>query len=106
VTWAGVGGRGGRGDDRQRHAELAHGACRLAQLHIDHIEACSSCKHYSLAGPSSCQEEGRPKKTIRLKPGSSQVAARVDDRSVTPFLGTWELRPDTAYFNCFFIVVR
>ncbi len=69
------------------------------------IEACSSCKHYSV-GPSSCQEEGRPKRTIRLKPGSSQVVARVDDRSVTPFLGTWELKPDTAYFNCFFIVVR
>jgi len=69
------------------------------------IEACSSCKHYSLAGPSSCQEEGRSKRTIRLKPGSSQVAARADDRSVTAFLGTWELRPDTAYFNCFFIVV-
>ena len=69
------------------------------------IEACSSCKRYSV-GPSSCQEEGRPKRTIRLKPGSSQVVARVDDRSVTPFLGTWELKPDTAYSNCFFIVVR
>ena len=69
------------------------------------VEACSSCKHYSV-GPSSCQEEGRPKRTIRLKPGSSQVVARADDRSVIPFLGTWELKPDTAYANCFFIVVR
>jgi hypothetical protein len=70
------------------------------------IEACSSCKHYSLAGPSNCQEEGRTKRTIRLKPGSSQVVARADDRSVTPFLGAWELKPDAAYFSCFYIVVR
>ena len=70
------------------------------------IEACASCKHYSVVGPNSCQEEGRPKRTIRLKPGSSQVVARADDRSVIPFLGTWELKPDTAYFNCFFIVTR
>ncbi len=69
------------------------------------IEACSSCKRYSV-GPSSCQEEGRPKRTIRLKPGSSQVVARVDDPSVTPFLGTWTIKPDTAYFNCFYIVTR
>ena len=54
------------------------------------VEACSSCKRYSV-GPSSCQEEGRPKRTIRLKPGSSQVVARVDDPSVTTFLGTWSL---------------
>ncbi|MGV1037967.1 MAG: SH3 domain-containing protein [Candidatus Nanopelagicales bacterium] len=70
------------------------------------VEACSSCKHYSLVGPTSCQEQGRAKRSIRLKPGSSQVVARADDRSVTPFLGTWELKPDTAYSNCFFIVVR
>lgn len=70
------------------------------------IEACSSCKHYRIVGPITCQEAGRPKTTILLKPGSSQVVARVDDRSVTPFLGTWQLKADTAYFNCFFIVVR
>jgi len=70
------------------------------------IEACPSCHHYSIVGPMSCQEEGRPKVTIRLKPGSSQVVAQVNDRSVTPFLGTWELQADTGYFNCFFIVVR
>jgi hypothetical protein len=69
------------------------------------IEACSTCRNYTV-GPSSCQEEGRPRTTVRLAPGTSQVVARVNDRSVTPFLGTWELRADTGYFNCFFIVVR
>lgn len=70
------------------------------------IEACSGCKVYGANGPSSCPEEGRPRKVIRLKPGSSQVVARVSDKSVTPFLGTWQLNPDTGYFNCFFIVTR
>jgi uncharacterized protein YraI len=68
------------------------------------IEACSTCKVYSMVGPVFCPEEGRPKKTLRLKPGSSQVAARVSDPSVVPFLGTWELKADTGYFNCFYIV--
>jgi uncharacterized protein YgiM (DUF1202 family) len=70
------------------------------------IEACSGCKVYGANGPSSCPESGRPRKTIRLKPGNSQVVARVSDASVTPFLGTWQLSPDTGYFNCFFIVTR
>ena len=68
------------------------------------IEACPNCRHYSGTGPTSCQEEGRPKVTVRLKPGSSQVVAEVNDCSVTPFLGTWNLNADTGYFNCFFIV--
>ena len=70
------------------------------------IEACSGCKVYGANGPSSCPESGRPRKVIRLKPGNSQVVARVSDASVTPFLGTWQLSPDTGYFNCFFIVTR
>ena len=53
-----------------------------------------------------CPEEGRPKKTVRLKPGTSKVAAKVSDPSVIPFSGIWELKGDTGYFNCFFIVTK
>jgi hypothetical protein len=33
-----------------------------------------------------------------------EVVARVPDKSVTPFYGTWELKANTGYFNCFYIV--
>jgi uncharacterized protein YgiM (DUF1202 family) len=68
------------------------------------IEACSTCKVYSMVGPMFCQEEGRPRQTIRLAPGTMEVVARVPDKSVTPFYGTWELKANTGYFNCFYIV--
>ena len=68
------------------------------------IEACPGCKVYSMVGPAFCQEEGRPRKTLRLKPGTSSVVAKVGDPSVIPFYGTWELKGNTSYFNCFFIV--
>jgi uncharacterized protein YraI len=68
------------------------------------VEACPSCKVYSMVGPIFCQKEGRPTKTIRLVPGTSQVVARVSDPKVVPFYGTWELKANTAYFNCFYIV--
>ena len=70
------------------------------------LEACPACKVYSVVGPVFCPEEGRPKKTVRLKPGTSKVAAKVSDPSVIPFSGSWELVADTSYFNCFFIVTR
>lgn len=69
------------------------------------LEACSSCALYNIVGPSSCQEEGRPTTTVRLQPGNTQVVARVNDPGVVPFLGNWDLQPDTGYFTCFFIVV-
>lgn len=68
------------------------------------VEACPSCKVYSMVGPIFCQEEGRSKQTIRLTPGTMKVVAKVNDSSVTPFYGTWELNANTAYFNCFYIV--
>lgn len=68
------------------------------------IEACSTCKTYSFVGPVFCPEEGRPRKTIRLKPGTCQVSAEVSDPSVIPFYGVWDLKGDTSYFNCFYIV--
>jgi hypothetical protein len=70
------------------------------------VEACPGCKVYSIVGPIFCQEEGRPTQTVRLAPGTMQVVARVSDPGVTPFYGTWELKANTAYFNCFYIVSR
>ena len=70
------------------------------------VEACPGCKVYSMVGPIFCQEEGRPTQTVRLVPGTLQVVARVTDPGVTPFYGTWELKANTAYFNCFYIVSR
>jgi hypothetical protein len=67
------------------------------------IDACPVCKEYGLVGPVFCPEEGRTRTTVRLKPGTSQVVARVSDPSVIPFYGTWELKSDTSYFNCFYI---
>jgi hypothetical protein len=70
------------------------------------VEKCPTCSTYGSVGPSSCQEEGRPRQTIRVKPGTMKVAARVDNPSVIPFSGEWTLNADNAYFNCFFIVTR
>ena len=70
------------------------------------IEACATCKVYSFVGPVFCPEEGRSQAVVRLKPGPCKVAARVSDPSVIPFLGSWELKADTRYFNCFYIVTR
>ncbi len=67
------------------------------------IEACPTCKTYSFVGPVFCPEEGRPRKIVRLKPGTCQVSAEVSDPSVVPFYGVWELKGDTSYFNCFYI---
>lgn len=70
------------------------------------VEPCPTCRIYQGTGPSACQEGGRPRQVVRVKPGTMQVAARVNDRNVIPFLGTWTLDGDTGYFNCFFIVTR
>jgi len=70
------------------------------------LEKCPACSIYSLVGPPFCQEEGRSRQTIRVKPGTMKVAARVDNPSVIPFSGEWTLNADNGYFNCFFIVTR
>jgi hypothetical protein len=70
------------------------------------IEACPTCKTYSFVGPIFCPEEGRPRKAVKLKPGTCQVSAEVSDPSIIPFYGVWDLKGDTSYFNCFYIVTR
>jgi len=70
------------------------------------IDKCPTCATYGTAGPLFCQEDGRPRQTIRVKPGTMKVAAQVDNPSVIPFSGEWTLSADSAYFNCFFIVTK
>lgn len=70
------------------------------------VEPCPTCQIYRGIGPAACQEGGRPRQVVRIKPGTMQVAARVSASGVIPFLGTWTLNSDTGYFNCFFIVTR
>jgi uncharacterized protein YraI len=70
------------------------------------VEKCPTCSTYGVVGPLFCQEEGRPRQTLRVKPGTMKVAARVDNPTVIPFSGEWVLSPDNAYFNCFFLVTR
>jgi hypothetical protein len=70
------------------------------------IEACESCTTYSLIGPIYCPEKG-PRVTISLMPGTYEVVVRaIDDSSITPWSGTWDLADGRQYFNCFFIVTR
>jgi hypothetical protein len=70
------------------------------------VEKCPTCSTYGTVGPLFCQEEGRPRQTILVKPGTMKVAARVNNSSVIPFSGEWTLSADNAYFNCFFIITR
>ena len=70
------------------------------------IEACETCTTYSLIAPIYCPEKG-PKVTISLVPGTYEVVVRaIDDSSITPWSGTWEMADGRQYFNCFFIVTR
>jgi len=68
------------------------------------VETCLTCSTYGSVGPLCYQEEGRPRQTIRVKPGTMKVAARVDDPGVIPLSGEWTLNPDTSYSYCFIIV--
>jgi Bacterial SH3 domain len=70
------------------------------------VETCLTCSTYGIVGPLCYQEEGRPRQAIRVKPGTMNVAARVDNPSVIPLSGEWTLNTDSAYSYCFVIVPR
>jgi Bacterial SH3 domain len=70
------------------------------------VEKCPTCSTYGTAGPPFCQEEGRPRQTIRIKPGTMKVAARVDNANVTPSSAVWTFSADSAYFYCFSLVTQ
>jgi tetratricopeptide (TPR) repeat protein len=71
---------------------------------IEELDACDSCKNYSIVGPVFCPEEG-PIGRYALAPGEYDVVVEaIGDRGVTPFKGEWALGSGDEYFSCFFIV--
>ncbi|OGO19164.1 MAG: hypothetical protein A2Z14_06590 [Chloroflexi bacterium RBG_16_48_8] len=69
------------------------------------MEPCETCINYMFS-PIFCPEKG-PSMTVSVVPGTYQVVVRaIDDSSITPWSGTWELADGRQYFNCFFIVTR
>jgi len=70
------------------------------------VPKCDTCKVYSLIGPIFCPTEGRPVEELELEPGTYRVYATVDDPSIRPYAGGWELAADKIYTQCFFIVRR
>ncbi len=77
-----------------------------AETRIEAVDACGQCKVYSVIGPLSCPS-GLPSSTLELTPGVYDVLVEsTDGSSVTPFVGSWDLRSATAYRSCFSIVRR
>jgi hypothetical protein len=77
-----------------------------AETRIESVDACGQCKVYSVVGPLSCPS-GLPSLTLQLTPGVYDVLVEsTDGSSVTPFVGSWDLRNATAYRSCFYIVRR
>jgi hypothetical protein len=70
------------------------------------LPKCDVCKVYSLIGPIFCPTANRPTNEIRVAPGPYRVFVSVDDPSVTPWVGHWDLQPNRRYNVCFFIVRR
>lgn len=69
------------------------------------MEACSDCETYFIT-PIYCPEKG-PRITVSLEPGTYEVVVRtIDDSSISPWAGTWELANGRQYFNCFLIIRR
>lgn len=69
------------------------------------MEPCAECTSYFIA-PIYCPEKG-PRTTVNLEPGTYEVVVRaIDDSSITPWAGTWELADGRKYFNCFLIIKR
>jgi hypothetical protein len=68
------------------------------------LPKCDVCKVYSFMGPFFCPTQNRPTEETRLDPGPYRVFVTVDDRSVRPYVGHWQLNGDRRYTVCFFIV--
>jgi len=65
---------------------------------------CDVCKVYSFMGPFFCPTSGRPVDETRVGPGPYRVYVWVDQASVRPYVGHWELQGDRRYTVCFYIV--
>jgi hypothetical protein len=70
------------------------------------LPKCDVCKVYSFIGPIFCPTTSRPIQEIQLVPGEYRVFVSVNDPSVQPYVGHWQLQGDRRYSVCFFIVSR
>ena len=68
------------------------------------LPKCDVCKVYSFMGPFFCPTQNRPTEETRLEPGPYRVFVTVDDPSVRPYVGHWQLSGDRRHTVCFFIV--
>jgi hypothetical protein len=68
------------------------------------LPKCDVCKVYSWIGPIFCPTENRPIREIQLEPGPYRVFVTVDDPTVRPYVGHWELQGNRRYFVCFYVV--
>jgi len=76
-----------------------------AESRIEELDACTSCQNYRINGPTFCPEEG-PIGRYSLMPGQYDVVVEtIDDQSIVPFTGTWDLTTGGEYSSCFFIVI-
>ncbi len=71
---------------------------------IEELPACSECTDYTGIGPLYCPEQG-PIGSYDLTPGTFEVMVEaMDDDSISPFTGTWELDDSKEFYSCFFVV--
>lgn len=72
---------------------------------IEELAACNGCRKFKSGEATECQDLG-PAGTYTLTPGIYNVVVEsVSDRSVMPFIGTWDLESGNEYSHCFFIVL-
>jgi hypothetical protein len=69
------------------------------------LPKCDVCKVYYFIGPFTCPDLDQPHAEARLDPGPYRVFVTVDDPSVRPYVGHWQLEGDRRYPDCFSIVV-
>jgi tetratricopeptide (TPR) repeat protein len=76
-----------------------------AESHIEELDPCPSCQDYLSTRPTFCPEEG-PIGRYSLIPGKYDVVVEaINDQSIVPFTGTWDLTAGGEYSSCFFIVI-
>jgi hypothetical protein len=68
------------------------------------LPKCEVCSVYTFMGPLFCPTENRPIEEIRYEPGPYRVFVSVDDPSVRPYIGHWQLQGNRRYTVCFYIV--
>lgn len=76
-----------------------------AESRVEELAACPTCQNYPRNGPAFCPETG-PIGRYSLIPGEYDVVVEtINDQSIVPFTGTWDLTAGGEYFSCFFIVI-